>query len=81
MELCQLQASEQYNFWAPEKWPTWLQRFERYSKVSGLAERTEDVTVNTLTYLMGPKAEETVKALKLSDLVLILNFSIQLSIS
>jgi transposase InsO family protein len=63
----QLQPPEQFNFRSPEKWTTWLQRFERYRKASGLSQRTNDAQVSTLIYVMGPESEEIINSLKFTD--------------
>ena len=45
------------DFTAPEKWPEWRQRFQRYRVATKLKDKEGDVQVSTLIYSMGPETE------------------------
>ncbi|XP_077547676.1 uncharacterized protein LOC144159892 [Haemaphysalis longicornis] len=53
----QISPPEPFTF-LPEHWTTWKRRWERFRTASGLNGKPEDAQVNSLVYLMGPKAEE-----------------------
>ena len=56
---------EPFSFVAAD-FEAWLNRFERYRSITGLASKDEDIQISTLIYSMGPQAEEAFAALKLS---------------
>lgn len=47
-----------FNFIAPETWPQWRKRFERFMTVSGQNQKSEEEKINILVYIMGEEAEE-----------------------
>ena len=57
---------EEFTFIASD-WQKWLVRFNRFSTVSELDKRDESYQVATLLYMMGPKTEDFIKTLNLSD--------------
>lgn len=46
-----------FTFDRPQEWAAWRQRFTRYRIASKLTEEDGEVQVSTLTYAMGPEAE------------------------
>src|SRR5258705_3130468 len=60
-----LPPPEQFSF-APEDWPTWIQRFDRYRTVSRLNARPGSEQVSALVYIMGRRAEEVLTSFHLS---------------
>ena len=64
--LLNIPVPDEFSFNAVE-WNGWFSRFERFRQVSQLSEKDESLQVSTLLYVMGPKAEELLESLKLSD--------------
>ena len=58
---------ELFDFAKPEEWRKWLRRFERFRQASGLAEKSDEVQVNTLLYRMGDQADDIFRSFTLSD--------------
>ncbi len=56
----------QFDFKSPSSWEKWIQRFERYREVSGLADAISERQVTTLIYCMGEDAEDILNASKLT---------------
>ena len=52
------------DFTAPEKWPEWRQRFQRYRTATKLKNEEGDVQVSTLIYSLGPEAETVFNTFK-----------------
>ncbi|UYV78630.1 K02A2.6-like, partial [Cordylochernes scorpioides] len=63
----QVAAPEGFNFGKPNEWPIWFKRFQRYRIASELSEKSENVQVNALIYIMGDKAEEILILFNLSE--------------
>ena len=62
----QVQPPEPFTFSRPSEWPKWLRRFERFRTAAGLAEKGEEVQVNTLLYSMGDDADDILRSFQLS---------------
>ena len=62
----QVTIPEPFTFSRPEEWVKWSRRFERFRVVSGLAQRDEEVQVNTLIYAVGDQADDILHCFKLS---------------
>ena len=63
----QIAPPERFNFSRPEEWPRWIQRFERFRQASGLCEKSQEIQVNTLIYVMGDEADDILSSLGLSE--------------
>ena len=63
----QVSLPENFNFSQPQEWPRWIRRFERFRKSAGLAEKDDEVQVNTLIYSMGDEADDILRSFKLKD--------------
>ena len=57
---------EEFSFKA-EHWEQYFTRFTRYAAVTELDKREAGYQISTLLYIMGPKSEELIKSLNLSD--------------
>ncbi|XP_065176300.1 uncharacterized protein K02A2.6-like [Sycon ciliatum] len=55
-----------FDFSAPEAWPTWKARFERFRSLTKLDESDQPRQVDTLVYSMGPEADPIFESLNLS---------------
>ncbi|KAK9512390.1 hypothetical protein O3M35_000829 [Rhynocoris fuscipes] len=64
--LYQVNPPEQFDFKAPNDWPRWLRRFERFRIASGLQSKTEEQQVNMLIYCMGEEGEDLLTSFNLS---------------
>ena len=62
-----IQLPEQFDAKAPDAWPRWKKRFDRYRTASGLSEKDEEVQVSTLVYAMGGEAEDILASFSLSE--------------
>ena len=62
----QVAAPEPFNFGRPEEWAKWIRRFERFRTASGLAEKEDEMQVNTLIYTMGDRADDILRSLTLT---------------
>ncbi|XP_011879086.1 PREDICTED: uncharacterized protein K02A2.6-like [Vollenhovia emeryi] len=62
----QLDPPKPFTFHA-EDWNRWSQRWERYRRAAGLAQRSEEDQVNLLIYSMGDKADDILLSFKLSQ--------------
>ena len=63
----QVPPPEPFNFNRPEGWTKWFRRFERFRVASGLAEKADEMQVNTLIYSMGDEADDILRSFALSD--------------
>ena len=63
----QVSLPENFNFSQPQEWPRWIRRFERFRKSAALAEKDDEVQVNTLIYSMGDEADDILRCFKLKD--------------
>ena len=61
----QVTIPEPFTFSRPEEWVKWSRRFERFRVASGLAQRDEEVQVNTLIYAMGDQADDILHSFRL----------------
>ena len=57
MAQLRLQPPEPFNFWNPDDWLRWKQRFERFRVASGLASSDAVQQISTLLYCIGEEAE------------------------
>ena len=67
MASYQISPPDKFNFREPDKWPSWIRRFQRFSQASGLTEKGEESQVNALIYCMGPEADNIMASLGLSE--------------
>ena len=58
MATYQITPPEHFNFGAPEGWTGWIKQFERFRNAGGLKKNPESEQVDSLVFIMGPKAEE-----------------------
>ena len=63
----QIPAVENFDFSQPERWPSWIRRFERFRHASGIVGQSEESQVNTLIYSMGDKAEDILRSLDIPE--------------
>ena len=63
----QVTPPESFTFKQPQEWPKWIRRFERFRSAAGLAEKAEEVQVNTLIYTMGDEADDILRSFQLSE--------------
>ena len=61
MASYQISAPDNFNFSCPDKWPCWIQKFERFCMASGLNDKAEANQVNTLIYTMGDSADDILR--------------------
>ena len=66
MASYQIATPEKFTFRQPDKWQTWIRRFERFRLASGLEEKGEESQVNALIYCMGPEADDILASFNLS---------------
>ena len=52
-------TAESFTFKQPQEWPKW--------SAAGLAEKAEEVQVNTLIYTMGDEVDDILRSFKLTD--------------
>nr|CAH7769087.1 unnamed protein product [Callosobruchus chinensis] len=50
--------SSKFDFTAPQAWPQWRKRFERFMSVSGQNMKPDEEKINILMYVLGEEAEE-----------------------
>jgi len=62
----QVTPPESFTF-KQQEWPKWIRHFERFRSAAGLAEKAEEVQVNTLIYTMGDEADDILSSFKLMD--------------
>ena len=63
----QVTPPESFIFKQPQEWPKWIRRFEHFRSAAGLAEKAEEVQVNTLIYTMGDEADDILRSFQLMD--------------
>jgi len=63
----QVTPPESFTFKQPQEWPKWIRRFERFRSAAGLAEKAEEVQVNTLIYTMGDEADDILRSFQLTE--------------
>ena len=64
--MYQVQPPEPFTFSRPSEWPKWLRRFERFRTAAGLAEKGDEVQVNTFLYSMGDDTDDILRSFQLS---------------
>ena len=64
--LMNFPAPEEFTFKA-EHWEKYFVRFSRYAAVTELHKKDEEYQISTLLYIMGPKSEELIKSLALTE--------------
>ena len=57
-------STESFTFSHRQEWPKWICRIR---SVTGLNQREDEVQVNTLTYMVGDKADDFLRSFKFSD--------------
>ena len=62
-----IQPPEPFDTKSPSTWPRWKKRFERYRIACSLNEKSGEMQVSTLIYIMGPEAEDILASFGLSD--------------
>jgi NTP pyrophosphatase (non-canonical NTP hydrolase) len=67
MAQLNLPPPETFDFRAPEKWPAWKRRFERYRSSCQLDEESDERQVSTLLYCLGEEADEILATIKSND--------------
>ena len=67
MATYQITAPKNFNFNRPDKWPSWIHKFEHFCQVSGLSEKEEASQVNALIYTMGDDIDNILSSLGFSD--------------
>lgn len=60
-EHIHMQPPEAFNFEAPERWPLWRKRFNRFITCSGIQNRSQKDQIDYLIYIMGPEAEDAIQ--------------------
>lgn len=60
------QQPGKFDFPKPSEWTKWLKRFERYSIVSGLDKKENEMQTNVVLYCMGDEAEDILTSFGLS---------------
>ena len=63
----QVSLPENFNFSQPQEWPRLIRCFEQFRKSARLAEKDDEVQVNTLIYSMSDEADDILRSFKLKD--------------
>ena len=67
MATFQVAAPEPFNFYKPETWHKWIQRFDHFRSASGLEDKSGVTQVDCLMYSMGPEADDIFASFELND--------------